>query len=54
MDDPQPPQRQGGGLVMLLLLVLVVALLVGWAYLRNPPGTSAGTSAPTPKAGSVP
>jgi hypothetical protein len=26
-------------MLMLLLLVLVVAVLVAWAFLRNPPGT---------------
>jgi hypothetical protein len=50
----EPPPERGRALLMVLLLCLVVALFVGWAYLRHPLGSNAGTSAPTPKAGTMP
>jgi len=52
MDNQKRPwgARRGSAVMMLGLLLVIIAVLVGWAYLRNPPGTSSGVSAPTAKA----
>jgi len=49
MDEGEPQTGgRGTGPLLLLILLLLAAVLVGWAYLRNPP------SSPSPGATSTP